>query len=107
MRSSALTPATFVAAIAIALAATVGSPSTLRAQQGGPPGDQHPDNQAVQHDDHAPPPPKGHPQDDVVIGYRRDHPGAAARCHDGFFTKTTDRRRACSRHGGIDVWLLP
>lgn len=38
--------------------------------------------------------------------YRREHPGAAARCHDGFFTHTKDRRRACSKHGGIDVWLL-
>jgi hypothetical protein len=45
-----------------------------------------------------------HGDSDVDL-YRREHPGAAARCHDGFFTRTTDRRRACSRHGGIDVWL--
>jgi len=32
---------------------------------------------------------------------------ASARCHDGFYTTTTDRNLACSRHGGIDVWLLP
>ena len=43
---------------------------------------------------------------DTVARYRKGHPGAAARCHDGFFTKTTDRSRACSKHGGIDVWLL-
>lgn len=37
--------------------------------------------------------------------YRKMHPRAAARCHDGFFTNTSDRSRACSKHGGIDVWL--
>lgn len=37
--------------------------------------------------------------------YRQEHPHAAARCHDGFFTNTSDRARACSKHGGIDVWL--
>lgn len=37
--------------------------------------------------------------------YRKDHPHAAARCHDGFFTNTSDRARACTKHGGIDVWL--
>ena len=42
---------------------------------------------------------------DVVARYHRAHPHAAARCHDGFFTNTTDRARACSKHGGIDVWL--
>ncbi|HEX4024140.1 MAG TPA: hypothetical protein VHX52_05475 [Steroidobacteraceae bacterium] len=42
---------------------------------------------------------------DTAANYRRAHPSAAARCHDGFFTKTTDRSRACSKHGGIDVWL--
>jgi len=39
--------------------------------------------------------------------YRREHPRAAARCRDGFFTTTTDRTRACSKHGGIQIWLLP
>ena len=43
---------------------------------------------------------------DVPARYRREHPHAAARCHDGFFTRTTDRNRACSKHDGIDVWLL-
>ena len=40
-----------------------------------------------------------------VERYRKAHPHAAARCHDGFFTNTTDRKYACSKHGGIDVWL--
>jgi hypothetical protein len=42
-----------------------------------------------------------------VERYRKAHPHAAARCHDGFFTNTTSRARACSKHGGIDVWLRP
>jgi hypothetical protein len=42
---------------------------------------------------------------DAVARYHRAHPHAAARCHDGFFTNTTDRAKACSKHGGIDVWL--
>ncbi|HTW38540.1 MAG TPA: DUF3761 domain-containing protein [Steroidobacteraceae bacterium] len=42
-----------------------------------------------------------------VERYRKAHPHAAARCHDGFFTNTTNRARACSKHGGIDVWLRP
>jgi hypothetical protein len=37
--------------------------------------------------------------------YRHDHPHASARCHDGFFTTTRDRGHACTKHGGIDVWL--
>lgn len=55
--------------------------------------DEHP---AARHDDHG----------DQVAQYRHAHPGAAARCHDGFFTRTTDRKRACSKHGGIEIWLL-
>ena len=43
--------------------------------------------------------------DDSAERYRHDHPHSSARCHDGFFTSTRDRNRACSRHGGIDVWL--
>jgi hypothetical protein len=43
--------------------------------------------------------------DDRAADLHRTHPHAAARCHDGFFTTTRDRSRACSRHGGIDVWL--
>ncbi len=42
---------------------------------------------------------------DPVADLHRTHPHAAARCHDGFFTTTRDRSRACTRHGGIDVWL--
>jgi hypothetical protein len=42
---------------------------------------------------------------DPVAQYRHDHPRASARCHDGFFTTTRDRGRACSKHGGIDVWI--
>lgn len=41
-----------------------------------------------------------------VDRYRHDHPRASARCHDGFFTSTHDRNRACRRHGGIDIWLM-
>jgi len=47
----------------------------------------------------------GHTGDDRVTDLHRTHPHAAARCHDGFFTTTRDRGRACTRHGGIDVWL--
>jgi hypothetical protein len=47
----------------------------------------------------------GHGADDRVADLHRTHPHAAARCHDGFFTTTRDRGRACTRHGGIDVWL--
>jgi len=48
------------------------------------------------HDDNRP---------DPAAQYRSAHPHASARCHDGFFTTTRDRGRACSKHGGIDVWL--
>ena len=43
--------------------------------------------------------------DDPAERYRHDHPHSSARCHDGFFTTTRDRNRACTKHGGIDVWL--
>ena len=43
--------------------------------------------------------------DDQVQRYRHDHPHSSARCHDGFFTATRDRNHACTKHGGIDVWL--
>lgn len=46
-------------------------------------------------------------RDDDAEQLRRAHPRAAARCHDGFFTNTRTRARACSKHGGIDIWLLP
>jgi hypothetical protein len=44
-------------------------------------------------------------QSDQGGQYRHDHPRASARCQDGFFTTTRDRSRACSRHGGVDVWI--
>jgi hypothetical protein len=43
--------------------------------------------------------------DDQAARYRHDHPHSSARCHDGFFTSTRDRNRACTKHGGIDIWL--
>lgn len=49
--------------------------------------------------------PVGHGAGDQA-DLHRAHPHAAARCHDGFFTTTQDRSRACTRHGGIDVWLI-
>lgn len=63
------------------------------------PDDQHA-MRAEHHDDHHDAKP-----DDQIARYRHDHPHSAARCHDGFFTSTRDRNRACSKHGGIDVWL--
>jgi hypothetical protein len=42
---------------------------------------------------------------DPIERYRHDHPHSSARCHDGFFTATRDRNHACTKHGGIDVWL--
>jgi len=79
------------ALFALALCA-VGSPTLHAQDQGDNRRDQPP---AEHHDEHA----------DQAEKYRRAHPHAAARCHDGFFTRTTDRARACSKHGGIDVWL--
>lgn len=60
----------------------------------------HDDQSAMKRDDHH----DGN-RADPAVQYRHDHPHAAARCHDGFFTNTKDRGRACSKHGGIDVWL--
>jgi hypothetical protein len=48
----------------------------------------------------------GHGDTDRGNDLHRTHPHAAARCHDSFFTTTRDRSRACTRHGGIDVWLI-
>lgn len=53
----------------------------------------------------APRPDEHRGSSDDVVTLRRAHPRAAARCHDGFFTTTRDRSRACSKHGGIDIWL--
>ena len=96
----------FLAAAAIVAIAIV-APRSLQAQDDHRKPDDHPDQAqhdqtAVRHDDH----PDNH-GDDMAARYRHDHPGATAHCHDGFFTKTSDRRRACSKHGGIDVWIAP
>lgn len=79
----------------------VGS-STLLAQDRP---DEHHDQKPAEHHDEmrAEHPDAGH--DDPVARYRHDHPHSSARCHDGFFTSTSDRNRACRKHGGIDVWL--
>ena len=42
---------------------------------------------------------------DDVDALRHAHPRASARCPDGFFTTTRERARACTKHGGIDIWL--
>jgi hypothetical protein len=91
--------------VIIALALTAVGPSAVHAQDRpdahrddhGParPDDRRPDDRHV--DDRRP---------DPAVQYRHDHPGSSARCHDGFFTRTQDRNRACSKHGGIDVWLV-
>jgi Protein of unknown function (DUF3761) len=62
---------------------------------------EHSDHHVMRADDHG----DEHRIEDPTIGYRHDHPHASARCHDGFFTTTKDRGRACTKHGGIDVWL--
>jgi hypothetical protein len=66
------------------------------------PQDHHDDQPAMRRDanDHH-----DNNRPDPAVQYRHDHPNAAARCHDGFFTNTRDRGHACSKHGGIDVWL--
>jgi Protein of unknown function (DUF3761) len=84
-----------------ALAMTALSPALVSAQDR--PDDRKPDDHQVMkadihRDDHK-------SNDDQVQQYRHDHPKSSARCHDGFFTTTKDRNRACTKHGGIDVWL--
>ncbi|HEY2465994.1 MAG TPA: hypothetical protein VGI32_18185 [Steroidobacteraceae bacterium] len=88
-----------------ALAMSGLSPALLSAQDR--PDEHRPDAQhamrADDHrDDHSRDAGKG---DDQIQRYRHDHPHSSARCHDGFFTSTKDRDRACSKHGGIDIWL--
>jgi hypothetical protein len=92
----------FMAAAIVAIA--IVAPRSLQAQDDHPKPDDHPDQ--AHHDAQAPARHDDHP-DDMVARYRHDHPGATAHCHDGFFTKTRDRRLACSKHGGIDVWIAP
>jgi hypothetical protein len=62
--------------------------------------DHHDDHSAMRRDDHH-----DESRPDPAAQYRHDHPHSSARCHDGFFTSTQDRSRACTKHGGIDVWL--
>jgi hypothetical protein len=89
-----------------ALALTAVAPSTVRAQDR--PDDQHAQMPPDHGDNHTAARPEDHHDNakpDPVVQYRHDHPHASARCHDGFFTTTSDRSRACTKHGGIDVWL--
>lgn len=89
-----------LALAAFALTAVV--PATVSAQD-------HPEDHRDQRsDDHRDQKAEEHRDDnrsDPAAQYRHDHPRASARCHDGFFTNTHDRGRACSKHGGIDIWL--
>jgi hypothetical protein len=85
-----------------ALAMTGLAPAIVSAQD-------HPDDHhAMRADDHRDDHRDDHNNgrgDDQAARYRHDHPHSSARCHDGFFTSTHDRNRACTKHGGIDVWL--
>jgi Protein of unknown function (DUF3761) len=70
--------------------------------------EEHKQNMEEHHDDQTATRRDEHHDDngaDPAAKYRHDHPHASARCHDGFFTTTRDRGRACSKHGGIDIWL--
>lgn len=89
-----------LALAALSLAAM--GPMTAFAQDH--PGD-HPDQNAQEHHDQNAQDHHDDNRSDPAEKYRHDHPRASARCHDGFFTTTKDRGRACSKHGGIDVWL--
>jgi hypothetical protein len=85
----------FVLAVA-AFSLTAVVPVTVSAQDH--PEEHHEQKAEEHHDDN---------RSDPAAQYRHDHPRASARCHDGFFTNTHDRGRACSKHGGIDTWLAP
>jgi hypothetical protein len=92
---------------AAVMAIAIVAPRSLQAQDDHPKPDhpdqaRHDDQAAKRHDDH----PDNH-GDDMAARYRHDHPGATAHCHDGFFTRTSDRHLACSKHGGIDIWIAP
>lgn len=95
----------FILAV-FAIALTAAAPSSVCAQDR--PDDHHDQMPADHGDDHAGARPEDHhdaAKPDPVAQYRHDHPRASARCHDGFFTTTSDRSRACTKHGGIDIWL--
>jgi hypothetical protein len=92
----------------VALALTAVGPAPLHAQDRP---DEHHDQMPAEHhdaehhdDQRAARPDYGRP--DPAVQYRHEHPNASARCHDGFFTTTRDRGRACTKHGGIDIWLV-
>jgi hypothetical protein len=88
-----------------ALAMTALTPALVSAQDR--PDERRPDEHQVMKADVHRDEHKGddHRNDDQVQRYRHDHPHSSARCHDGVFTTTKDRNRACTKHGGIDVWL--
>ena len=91
------------ALVVVALALSALGPRALYAQDR--PDDRHDEKPAEHRDDHG----AARSDDgraDPAVQFRHDHPRASARCHDGFFTTTPDRNRACSKHGGIDVWLV-
>jgi hypothetical protein len=91
----------------VALALTAVGPSAVFAQDHH---DDHRDDHPAEHRDEHPELRHDEKHDDhradPAIKYRHDHPGKSARCHDGFFTSTHDRNHACTKHGGIDVWLV-
>jgi len=100
-----------VAALTLALAALG---AAVHAQDQQRPDDQSRHEDQGQRGDHARDQGQGrhdnndhdrHDQGGDADRYRKEHAHAAARCHDGFFTNTSDRARACTKHGGIDVWL--
>jgi hypothetical protein len=85
-----------------ALAMTGLAPALVSAQ------DRPDDHHAMRADDHRDDHRDEHKDDrggGDVERYSHDHPHSSARCHDGFFTATKDRNHACTKHGGIDVWL--
>ena len=40
-------------------------------------------------------------------GEDKDPTGAIAQCKDGLYSHATNRRGACSKHGGVQKWLKP
>jgi len=84
--------------LAPALVSAQDRPDEHRAMRADDHRDEHRDDHRDEHRDNR-------RADDPVERYRHDHPHSSARCHDGFFTSTHDRNRACTKHGGIDVWL--
>jgi hypothetical protein len=84
--------------LAPALATAQDRPDDHRAMRADEHQDEHRNEQGDEHRD-------DHKSNDPAARYRHDHPHSSARCHDGFFTTTRDRNRACTKHGGIDIWL--